>query len=212
MPECVIQHDHFLYIPLLIEGKDKSFFSPPAGCSSHNSPAWSCYAKGLFSAFSLSLASLHHQYLPIPWLSAYLYWQCLWLPHHNRTQTLLQHLIYNPALCAAHQQHRRQWLTLLHQEKFPCRTAPRQLHKLTIWHCWPHRLILSDLCWAIVRLHGLASDDGGQYQPSTDTAAYSLIISCQVQYDRCAPALQLHSASLHAPQHRPLRTSDLRHL
>lgn len=92
-PECKLNHRAFLFFFLLLAG--------------HNSSAWPSYAKGQLSAFSLSLASLREQYVPLPWFPAYLSWQCLRLPHCYRTQTPVRHLFYNIALCPANQYYGR---------------------------------------------------------------------------------------------------------
>ena len=142
------------------------FFSSLAGSSHHNSSAWPCYAEGKLSAFSLSLASLRQQYLPLPRLPAYLTWQCLWLTHCNWTQTPLQHLLHNLALCPAHQYHyslRWKQLTLLDPEKLPRCTATRGLHELTVGQRKPQHLALSGVRRVLVRPHGISSYDDGQH-------------------------------------------------
>lgn len=154
-----------------------SFWLP--GPSSHDSSAWPCYAEGKLSAFSLSLASLRQQYVPFPRLPAYLSWQCLRLAHCNGTQTTLQHLLYNLALCPAHQYHRWRRFTLLHAEKLPRCAATHGLRELAIGLRQPYNLALSGHCGVHIGPHGLASDNGGQHQPCTDQAAYSLIVSSQ---------------------------------
>lgn len=92
-PGCKLNHRAFLFFFLLVAG--------------HNNSAWPSYAKGQLSAFSLSLASLREQHVPLPWFPAYLSWQCLRLPHCYRTQTPLRHLFYNIALCPANQYYGR---------------------------------------------------------------------------------------------------------
>lgn len=177
----------------------------PAGLSG-NSTAGPCDAAGELSAFSLSLASLHQQHVPLPRLPARIGRQWLRLPHHNWAQAPLQRLLFNPALYPAHKQHRR--LSVLHAEELACRPETSRLHQLQVWQRQPHHLALSDLGGVVVGPHGLPSDDGGRDQPSADQAAVSLV-SREDGHDCGASALQLHAAPFHVPQRRPLWSPEL---
>lgn len=182
-----------------------------AGLSGDNSTAGPCDAEGELSAFSLSLASLHQQHVPLPRLPAHPGRQRLWLPHHNGAQAPLQRLLFDPALYPAHEQHRRRGLPLLHAEELARRPETSRLHQLQVRQRQPHHLALSDLGGVVVGPYGLPSDDGGRAQPSADQAAVSLI-SREGEHDCGASALQLHAAPLHVPQRRPLRSPELRRL
>lgn len=183
----------------------------PAGLGGDNSTAGPCDAACELSAFSLSLASLHQQHVPLPRLPAHTGRQWLRLPHHNRAQAPLQRLLFNPALYPAHEQHGRCRLSLLHAEELACRPETSRLHQLQVWQRQPHHLALSDLGGVVIGPHGLPSDDGGRDQPSADQAAVSLL-SREGQHDGGASALQLHAAPFHVPQRRPLWSPELRRL
>lgn len=183
----------------------------PAGLSGDNSTAGPCDAAGELSAFSLSLASLHQQHVPLARLPAHNGRQWLRLPHHNRAQAPLQRLLFNPALYPAHEQHRRRRLSLLHAEELARRPETSRLRQLQVRQRQPHHLALSDLGGVVVGPHGLPSDDGGRDQPSADQAAVSLVAR-EGEHDRGASALQLHAAPFHVPQRRPLWSPELRRL
>lgn len=190
--------------------KSIRFSCCPAGLSG-DSTAGPCDAEGELSAFSLSLSSLHQQHVPLPRLPAHTGRQWLWLPHHSRTQTPLQRLLFNPALYPAHEQHRRCRLSVLHAEELTCCPETSGLHQLQVRQRQPHHLALSDIGGVVVGPHGLPSDDGGWDQPSVDQAAVSLV-SCEGEHDCGASALQLHASPFHVPQRRPLWTPELRRL
>lgn len=151
--------------------KSISYFFVCLAGSSDNSSAWPSHAEGELSAFSLSLAGLHEQHVPLSWLPAYLSWQCLRLPRSNRTQAPLQRLLHDLALCPPYQFHRWQQLTVLHTEKLPGCTAAHGLQQLAVRQCQPQHLPLSGHRGVVIRTNGLASDDGGWHHPSADQAA-----------------------------------------
>lgn len=165
-----------MILQLLMDWRNKCinlyhiFFICLAG-SSDNSSAWPSHAEGELSAFSLSLAGLHEQHVPLSWLPAYLSWQCLRLPRSDRTQAPLQHLLHDLALCPPHQFHRWQQLTVLHTEKLPGCTAAHGLQQLAVRQRQPQHLPLSGHRGVVIRTNGLASDDGGRHHPSADQAA-----------------------------------------
>lgn len=154
------------YCPRIVSAYNHSscIFSPLAG---YSSSAWASHAKGELSAFPLPLAGLREQHVSLPWLPAYLSWQCLRLPRRHRTQTPVLRLFYDVALRPANQHFGRRWrrLALLHPEKLPGRAASRGLHKLSVQ---PHHLALSGLRGVVLGPRGLTSDDGRQRQPPAD--------------------------------------------
>ncbi|CAG09331.1 unnamed protein product, partial [Tetraodon nigroviridis] len=77
------------------------------GVIGDNGTAGPCDAEGELGAFSLPLARLHQQHVPLPRLPAHLAGQWLRLARRHRTQTPVQRLLFNPPLGPAHQQHRR---------------------------------------------------------------------------------------------------------
>lgn len=104
----------------------------PAGSGSDGGGAWPSDAEGELSAFSLPLASLHQQHVPLSRLPAYLSRQCLRLPRRNRTQTPLQHLLHDLALGPALQHRGRQQFAVLHAEELPRRAAAHGLGELAL--------------------------------------------------------------------------------
>lgn len=133
-----------------------------SGSNSYVSSPWQGHAEGELSAFSLSLTSLHQWYVPLPWLSTYLIQQRSRFAHRNRTQALLQRLLYNVALCSAswYRQCWQQWFSLYKPQKLPSGAATHGLNELQVRQRESHHFTLPSVWRLLIGAHGVTAHNG----------------------------------------------------